>query len=113
MAGRVARFRAVSIVGLVMSVLAGVTPAGAVNVAQSVIVSADPVNFTPHVPTGRVNAIVQIGNRVFVGGEFTAVRQTVNGANIVRNNIFAFDATTGAIDTGFAPNLSGPVWALA
>ena len=116
MADKVLRLRAtkaITILLVVGSMVAAVLPAGAVNVAQSVIVSADPVNFTPHVPTGRVNAILQIGNRVFVGGEFTAVRQTANSADIVRNNIFAFDATTGVIDTGFAPNLSGPVWALA
>jgi beta-propeller uncharacterized protein DUF5122 len=98
---------------VVGSLLSGVLPAGAVNVAQSVIVSADPVNWTPHVPSGRVDAILQIGNRVIVGGEFTAVRQTANGADIVRNNIFAFNATTGTIDTGFAPNLDRSVLALA
>jgi hypothetical protein len=60
-----------------------------------------------------VNAIVQIGNRVIVGGDFTAVRQTANGADIARSHIFAFNATTGAIDTGFAPNLDRAVLALA
>jgi hypothetical protein len=98
---------------VLLTVLVEMTPAAAVNTPHSVLVSADPVNWTPHVPAGRVNAIVQIGNRVIVGGDFTAVRQTAGGSNIPRTYIFAFNATTGVIDTGFAPTLDGAVLALA
>jgi hypothetical protein len=112
MAGRV-RPRAVLISALLFPLVAGVIPAAAVNVPHSVVVSANPVDFTPHVVSGQVNAIVQIGNRVIVGGEFTQVQQTPSGTAITRNNIFGFNATTGAIDTGFAPNLDRSVLALA
>ncbi|MGH2944708.1 MAG: DUF7594 domain-containing protein [Solirubrobacteraceae bacterium] len=64
---------------------------------------------------GRVNAIVQVGNVVFLGGSFTEVRED-GGAGpgvLARNNIAAFDATTGAPIDGWDPNLNGPVYALA
>jgi hypothetical protein len=56
---------------------------------------------------GSVNAITQIGNTIVAAGTFTTVRQTLTSANITRNRIFAFDATTGVIDAGFNPNLGG------
>ena len=112
MVGRAGR-RAVAIIAVLAPLVALAPPATAVNVAHTVVVSADPVNFTPHVASGQVNAIVQVGNRVIVGGSFSAVRQTANGSDIARNNIFAFNASTGAIDTAFAPNLDGSVLALA
>jgi hypothetical protein len=111
MVGRAGR-RAVAIISVVAPLVALALPATAVNVAHSVVVSADPVNFTPHVVSGQVNAIVQIGSRVIVGGDFTAVRQTANGPDIARSHIFAFNASTGAIDTGFKPNLDRSVLAL-
>jgi hypothetical protein len=83
------------------------TPAAAVNVDHgSQIVSAVPAAFTPQVMNGSVNAITQVGNEIVAGGTFTTVRQTKTSANIVRNHIFAFDATTGAIDMAFNPNLN-------
>ncbi|MGH9015883.1 MAG: DUF7594 domain-containing protein, partial [Acidimicrobiia bacterium] len=63
---------------------------------------------------GRVNAIVQVGNVVFLGGNFTEVRED-GGAGpgvLVRNYIAAFDATTGAPLEGWDPSLNGEVHAL-
>ena len=87
-------------------------PASAANPEHSVVVSDDPVNNTPHVVDGRVNTIIQVGNKMIVGGSFTEVRQTANGANIARNRVFAFDATTGVIDPNFAPDIDGEVYSL-
>ena len=87
-------------------------PASAANPEHSVVVSDDPVNNTPHVVDGRVNTIIQVGNKMIVGGSFTEVRQTANGANIARNGVFAFDATTGVIDPNFAPDIDGEVYSL-
>jgi hypothetical protein len=86
-------------------------PAAAVNQAHPVVVSADPVNTTPNVLDGQVNAIAQVGGRMVAGGTFTQVRKG-GGAILARSNIFAFDPTTGAIDTAFAPSLNGAVNAL-
>jgi len=44
-----------------------------------------------------------------VGGSFTSVTQTRTSAAVTRNRVFAFNATTGALVTSFAPNLDGPV----
>jgi outer membrane protein assembly factor BamB len=64
---------------------------------------------------GRVNAIIQVGNVVYLGGEFTQVREN-GGAGpgaLVRNYIAAFDATTGAPLAGWDPSLNGVLYALA
>ena len=75
------------------------------------VVSANPADSTPHVMNGSVNAITQIGNKIIAAGTFTKVSPAGTFANtaddVTRNRIFAFDATTGAIDTGFNPNLGG------
>ena len=61
---------------------------------------------------GAVFGMVQVGNKVIAAGSFTSVSPsgTFNDTSddLVRNRIFAFDATTGAIDTSFNPNLGGP-----
>src|SRR5688572_2530903 len=63
---------------------------------------------------GRVSAIVQVGNVVYVGGSFTEVREN-GGAGpgmLPRSNLAAFNATTGA-PTGWAPSANAEVLALA
>jgi hypothetical protein len=49
-----------------LGLLAG--PASGVNLAHSVVVSADPANTTPNVLDGQVNAIAQVGGKMIVGG---------------------------------------------
>ena len=99
----------VSVGALAALVLAGspaVPVAAAHDPHHGKIVSADPVNFTPHVNNGSVKSITQIGNKIVAVGTFTSVSQASDGSNpLTRNRIFAFDATTGAIDTSFNPNL--------
>jgi hypothetical protein len=90
------------------------SPAGAVNANHgNQIVSADPAGFTPHVMNGSVNAITQVGNKIIAAGTFTSVSPSGTfgntGDDITRNRIFAFDATTGAIDSSFNPNFGGAV----
>lgn len=67
------------------------------------IVSANPENWTPNVESGRVNALLQMGNKIIAVGKFTTV--TKGGVSYTRNNIFAYDATTGALDPAFLPNV--------
>jgi hypothetical protein len=82
-------------------------------VAHSHVVSADPVDFTPHVLDGVVNAITLVGRTVVVGGSFTGVRAANLGPTFQRANLFAFDLVTGQIHADFAPEPDGPVYALA
>ncbi len=85
----------------------------AVNPPHGSIVSDDPANNTPNVMNGRVNALLVMGNRVFVGGTFTTVQNAGSGQNITRNRLFSFNANTGQIDAGFNPNVNNAVEALA
>ena len=73
------------------------------------IVSADPVNFTPDLVDGDVRSIVQIGDRVFIGGNFTQVKEAGSSTVIDRSRVLAFNATTGKIDDGFKPVADGEV----
>jgi PKD repeat protein len=96
--------------------VAFVTPAAPATAAlqQASIVSANPANWTPNVLDGKVEALVQVGNRIIAGGIFTQVQAAgLTGPVLTRSNIFAFDATTGAIDTGFAPVFDDEVTAIA
>jgi hypothetical protein len=95
-----------------LAALIGTPPVSAVQVAQAVIVSPDPADFTPNVLNGRVNAIVQVGTTVVVGGSFAQVAEP-GGATLTRTNLFAFDATTGVISDAFTPKPNGKVLALA
>ena len=89
-------------------------PGAPVNVPQAVVVSSNPAEWTPHVLNGKVAAIVQVGNKMVAGGQFTQVASAAAPTTAIpRSNIFAFDATTGAIDTAFAPVLDGQVESLA
>ncbi|MBA3432223.1 MAG: hypothetical protein H0U16_12185, partial [Actinobacteria bacterium] len=60
---------------------------------------------------GRVRAIARSGNRVYIGGDFTAVRSP-SGSLRTAIRIAALNATTGAVDTGFTASLDGSVYAL-
>ena len=89
---------------LLVSLVFVVTPAAqAVNIAQDKIVNPNPENWTPNVLNGQINSIVQIGNQIYAGGQFTQVQAASGGTIYSRSNLFAFNATTGAIDTTFAP----------
>lgn len=68
-------------------------------------VSTNPDDRTPHVLDGQVYAVVDLGSRVVVGGEFTRVKEFNRAPVFARRGIFAYDKATGAIDTRFVPAL--------
>ncbi|WP_433249955.1 hypothetical protein ACQPYK_03320 [Streptosporangium sp. CA-135522] len=94
-----------------MLVPTGVAAAGTTK--HSRVVSADPVNTTPHVLDGIVNAITLVGGTVVVGGSFSRVRDAGSETVLSRANIFAYDLATGRVVPGFEPRLDRPVNALA
>ncbi|GII93580.1 hypothetical protein Ssi02_38110 [Sinosporangium siamense] len=100
---------------LVAATLLPTAPAAAAGTTgQATVVSDDPVNHTPHVLDGIVNALALVGRTVVVGGSFTSVREAGRGSpELARSHLFAFDLHTGRIIEGFAPQLNGPVHALA
>jgi PKD repeat protein len=73
------------------------------------IVSADPVDFTPNLVDGDVQSIVQIGDRIFIGGNFTQVKEAGSQTVVERDRVLAFDAASGKIDEGFKPAADGEV----
>ena len=81
---------------------------------QPLVVAANPTDGTPFVQDGRVEALTKIGNRVYVAGNFTTVKNW-QGSALAQSRpfLFAYSATTGLIDTGFNPVLNAPVLALA
>jgi hypothetical protein len=83
--------------------------------ASNVIASPVPATYTPNLSDGAVEAIAQVGSRMIIGGTFTSVSAvTASGAGPVtaRKSLLAFDATTGVLDTTFAPTLNGEVDAI-
>jgi hypothetical protein len=87
--------------------------AAATPVAHTRVVSADPIDSTPHVLDGIVNAIAVVGRTVVVGGDFSEVADAARTTVLPRDNLFAFDLRTGRILPEFAPVVTGPVHALA
>ncbi|MBA3618470.1 MAG: hypothetical protein H0W56_02510 [Acidothermales bacterium] len=106
--------RAAAVVATAAGLLMGSAGvASAALVPHERMVGANPVDWTPHASNGAARKVLQIGNRIYVGGTFTAIRQTETSADIAQRYLFAFDATTGKIDSGFAPVLDGTVESLA
>jgi hypothetical protein len=91
---------------VVAGVLGCAHDALATSISHPVVVAQSPVAWSPQVLDGRVQAIAQVGNTVVVGGRFSQVREP-GGATLSRSNLFAFNATTGAIDPAFHPTLTG------
>jgi hypothetical protein len=87
------------------------TPARA-DLYQSGVVSADPVDFTPHVLDGTVWALAVVGDTVVVGGSFTQVTDSKRQQTLARRNIFAYGLHDGQIRS-FAPAVDGAIYALA
>ncbi|MER6944007.1 hypothetical protein ABT294_08290 [Nonomuraea sp. NPDC000554] len=77
------------------------------------VVSADPVDNTPHVLDGIVNAIALVGGTVVVGGSFSEVADSARTTTYARDNLFAYDLATGQVLPDFAPDLDGAVYGLA
>jgi hypothetical protein len=105
------RRRLIAAAVLAAAGIAGVVPAVA-GVYQPRAVSADPVDWTPHVLDGTVRAIAVVGDAVVVGGDFESVSDSDGFWAYDRYFLFAFDRHDGRL-LRFAPDLDGPVHALA
>ncbi len=44
-------------------------------VTHTVVVNPNPTDTTPHVIDGRTEAVLEVGGRVLIGGEFTQVKR--------------------------------------
>ena len=61
---------------------------------------------------GRVRTISVHGNRVYIGGTFTRLRDSVTGQRVTRLRAAAFDRTTGELVDDFDPAVDQAVWAI-
>ncbi|GIF15321.1 delta-60 repeat domain-containing protein [Actinoplanes teichomyceticus] len=105
------RRRLLAVATVLLTALGGSPPALA-DIAQSGIVSTDPVDWTPHVLDGTVWALAVVGDTVIVGGAFTKVEDSGRRQTLNRKNIFAYDRYDGTIRS-FAPAVDGAVYSLA
>ncbi len=64
-------------------------------------------------PRSPVFAITVSGNRVYVGGAFTTLKDITTGKFVTRNRVAAFDASSGDLISSFDPNVNGKVRAIA
>jgi Malectin domain/Domain of unknown function (DUF5122) beta-propeller len=103
----------VGVLALGLPIVAQTPTAGAAitELSHPGLVSESAAFWTPRAELGEVNAYVQIGNRMYAGGTFTQVFEP-GDPPIQQPYLFAFDATTGAIDTNFRPVLNKGVQAL-
>src|SRR3954469_3964383 len=80
--------------------------AHAYDVVQTKIVTDNPADFTPDVVSdGGVRYLAQAGSTMIAVGNFSQVRNHGSSTVLTRHDIFSFDATTGALNTSFAPNI--------
>lgn len=105
------RLLAAALVAVVTGTTAAALPAAA-DVTHPVVVSANPVNYTPHVLDGTVWALAVVGDTVVVGGSFTQVSDSTGKRRYNRRNLFAYGLRDGAVRP-FAPRVDGAVYGLA
>ncbi|WP_285241002.1 PKD domain-containing protein [Arthrobacter sp. G.S.26] len=111
----------VMVLSAAMALSLGVVWGAAPATADSAPAPDVPLTVTAdRLPTAQHNGVgwtqLVIGNKVYVGGEFTMARPA--GAapgtqEVVRNNILAYDIRTGVLDPTFHPSMNGEVTSLA
>ena len=85
------------------TIAAGATPVGAASAATSPTVSDNPADFTPNVvdavggSNGTVLKYQQVGTTMYAAGRIGLVQDATRTLSYQRNNVFAFNATTGEV----------------
>lgn len=101
----------VAAAAVIGTVAATTSPASAdPHATHSGLVSADPASKTPDVLDGQVDAFVQVGDTMIVGGSFSAVDDGTGPS--ARDNLFAFSVSTGKVLPGFQASADGEVFDL-
>ena len=90
----------VTVLALFAATFIGIAPVGAADHGELVVES--PRRDVPIVLDGDVRAHAQIGDRIFVGGNFQQV-QRPDGTIITQPNIFAYNINTCLLYTSPSP----------
>ncbi|WP_207005961.1 PKD domain-containing protein [Nocardioides aromaticivorans] len=73
---------------------------------HTALVPDTPRTNQPTITTGEIWDIEVVGNRVYVAGSFTSIRQPNNGATINQAYLAAYNWSTGQVDTTFRPTFT-------
>jgi PKD repeat protein len=73
------------------------------------LVPDTPKTGMPRITTGEITDIAYLGNRVFVAGGFTAIRNNTatNTTNYTQSFLASYNLDTGLVDTSFRPVFGG------
>jgi hypothetical protein len=96
---------------LILLATVGGGSAASADMSQSAIVSANPVDYTPHVLDGTVWSLTLVGDTVVAGGSFTKVADSAKRQTYARKNVFAYGLNDGVVRP-FAPEVDGAVYAV-
>jgi hypothetical protein len=104
---------------LLIAGLAVGAPVAIADTAPPVATTPETVSSDP-LPTAQIDGVVWdqvvIGNVVYAGGDFDTARPASaapGSGTVPRSNLVAYNLTTGALVTTFAPSFNAPVQALA
>jgi hypothetical protein len=109
---RTSRVIAAAVLAAIVSTSGVVSPALGMGYRHDKVVSANPVNNTPHVLNGSVLAIAVVGARVLRWRDVHDGGRRGASAQQQRNYLFAYDRATGKV-LDYAPSLNGPVETIA
>jgi hypothetical protein len=65
------------------------------------------------VPNSTVHAVARSGDRIYIAGAFTSLRNPTTGATVSRARVAALDANTGQLITSWNPGANGTVHSVA
>lgn len=97
--------------GGVTAIISSFAQVARAGVEHNELVPAQVRRDLPVALDGRVMAHAQVGNRIFVGGDFTQVALP-DGTILDQAYLYAYDIDTGELDHNFLPTLNNPVDAL-
>jgi hypothetical protein len=97
----------------VLAITVATAAPAAADLAHPRPVTANPVDYTPHVTDGTVWDVALVGPRTVVAaGDFSEVTDSTGKTFYDRRNIFAYDLYTGAV-LPFKADVDGAVYAVA
>ncbi|WP_436698934.1 PKD domain-containing protein [Nocardioides sp. BYT-33-1] len=73
---------------------------------HTALVPDTPRTNQPTITSGEIWDIEVVGNRVYVAGSFTSIRQPNNGTTINQAYLAAYNWSTGQVDTTFRPTFT-------